>query len=35
MTLMYRAGVRFVSSGFVIPELVREISTAVDGKQES
>jgi ABC-type transporter Mla MlaB component len=28
MTTMYRAGVRFVASGFVMPELVREISRA-------
>lgn len=35
MTLMYRAGVRFVVRGFVIPELVREISEAVDGQQRS
>ena len=28
MTLMHRAGVRFITSGFVIPELVREISEA-------
>ena len=30
MALMYRAGVRFVTSGLVIPEIVREISEAVD-----
>jgi hypothetical protein len=30
MTEMYRAGVRFVARGFVIPELLREISEAVD-----
>ncbi len=30
MTAMYRAGVRFVASGFVIPELLREISETVD-----
>ena len=35
MTMMYRAGVRFVASGFVMPELVREISQAVDGGQRS
>ena len=35
MTVMYRAGVRFVASGFVIPELVREIAEMVDGKQRS
>ena len=33
MTTMYRAGVRFVARGFVIPELLREISEAVDDKQ--
>jgi hypothetical protein len=27
---MYRAGVRFAARGFVMPELVREISEAVD-----
>lgn len=31
MTLMYRAGVRFAANGFVMPELVREISEFVDG----
>ena len=31
MTLMYRAGVRFVARGCVMPELVREISAAVQG----
>ena len=35
MTMMYRAGVRFVATGFVMPEVVREISQAVDGGQES
>jgi anti-anti-sigma regulatory factor len=35
MTLMYRAGVQFVTSGFVIPELVREISEVVDGNHRS
>jgi hypothetical protein len=30
ITLMYRAGVRFVARGFVMPELVREISETVD-----
>lgn len=29
MTTMYRAGVRFVARGFVMPELVREISETV------
>ena len=31
MTLMYRAGVRFAAKGFVMPEVVREISETVDG----
>jgi hypothetical protein len=35
MTLMYRAGVQFVASGFVMPELVREISEAVAAEQRS
>jgi anti-anti-sigma regulatory factor len=35
MARMYRAGVRFVTSGFVIPELVREISEAVDGQRRN
>jgi|RhiMethySRZTD1v2_1073278.scaffolds.fasta_scaffold661472_2 ABC-type transporter Mla MlaB component len=30
MTTMYRAGVRFVARGFVMPELVREISETVE-----
>jgi ABC-type transporter Mla MlaB component len=30
MTLMYRAGVRFVARGFVMPELVEQIARAVD-----
>ena len=30
MTLMYRTGVGFVTKGFVMPEIVREISEAVD-----
>jgi hypothetical protein len=30
ITLMYRAGVRFIARGFVMPELVREISERVD-----
>ena len=30
ITLMYRAGVRFIARGFVMPELVREISETVD-----
>jgi hypothetical protein len=33
--MMYRAGVRFVATGFVMPELVREISQTVDGGRES
>lgn len=35
MSLMYRAGVRFVATGFVIPEIVREISEAVDRERRS
>jgi ABC-type transporter Mla MlaB component len=35
MTMMYRAGVRFVATGFVMPELVREISQAVDSGRRS
>jgi ABC-type transporter Mla MlaB component len=35
MTLMYRAGVRFVAKGFVMPELVREIAETVDPGQRS
>ncbi len=35
MTMMYRAGVRFVTAGFVMPELVREISEAADTGQRS
>jgi ABC-type transporter Mla MlaB component len=34
MTLMYRAGVQFVAKGFVIPELLREISDTVDNRKE-
>lgn len=30
MTLMYRAGVRFAATGFVMPEVVREISESVE-----
>ncbi len=30
MTAMYRAGVRFVARGFVVPELLREISRSLD-----
>jgi ABC-type transporter Mla MlaB component len=35
MTTMYRAGVRFVATGFVMPEIVREISQSVDAAQRS
>jgi ABC-type transporter Mla MlaB component len=35
MTLMYRAGVRFVARGFVMPQLVREIAEAVDDKRRN
>lgn len=35
LTLMWRAGVRFVTSGFVMPELVREISDAVEAERRS
>jgi anti-anti-sigma regulatory factor len=35
LTRMYRAGVRFVASGFVIPELVREIAEVVDRQSRS
>lgn len=35
MTEMYRAGVRFVASGFVIPELVREIAETVEGQRRT
>jgi hypothetical protein len=35
MTAMYRAGVRFVGRGFVIPELLREISESVDGNRRT
>jgi ABC-type transporter Mla MlaB component len=35
MTTMYRAGVQFVARGFVIPELLREISETVDAQQRS
>ena len=30
MTLMYRAGVRFVATGFVMPDLLREIASAAE-----
>jgi hypothetical protein len=35
MMTMYRAGVRFTATGFVMPELVREISQTVDAGQRS
>lgn len=35
MTAMYRAGVRFIARGFVIPELVREISETVDSQRRT
>jgi hypothetical protein len=35
MTLMYRTGVRFVATGFVIPEILREISASVDRGRRS
>jgi ABC-type transporter Mla MlaB component len=35
MTAMYRGGVRFSASGFVMPELVREISQLVARGQRS
>jgi hypothetical protein len=35
MALMYCAGVRFVAQGFVMPEIVREISERVDGGRRS
>jgi ABC-type transporter Mla MlaB component len=34
MTVMYRAGVHFVAKGFVIPELLREISETVDNRRK-
>jgi anti-anti-sigma regulatory factor len=30
MTAMYRAGIRFVTKGCVLPEVVREIAEAID-----
>ena len=30
MTLMYRAGVRFIATGFVMPDLLREIASAAE-----
>lgn len=35
MTTMYREGVRFVASGFLIRELVREITEIVDGQRRT
>jgi ABC-type transporter Mla MlaB component len=35
MTAMYRRGVRFVASGFVMPELVREISQSLEHGRRS
>ena len=35
MTAMYRRGVRFAASGFVMPELVREISQSIERGQRS
>ena len=35
MTAMYRRGVRFSASGFVMPELVREISQSIERGQRS
>lgn len=35
MRLMYRSGVRFVARGFVMPEVVREISKAVGNGRRS
>jgi hypothetical protein len=35
MTAMYLAGVQFTATGFVIPELLREISQAVGAGQRS
>jgi ABC-type transporter Mla MlaB component len=34
LTRMYRAGVRFIARGCVMPELVREIAAAVTAGQE-
>jgi ABC-type transporter Mla MlaB component len=31
MTAMYRAGVRFLTKGCVMPEIVREIATSIEG----
>ena len=35
MTAMYRRGVRFSASGFVMPELVREISQSTERRRRS
>jgi hypothetical protein len=35
LTLMYRAGVRFAARGFVMPQLVREISRSVQAERRS
>jgi ABC-type transporter Mla MlaB component len=35
MTTMYRGGVRFAATGFVMPELVREISHSIERRQRS
>jgi hypothetical protein len=35
MTLMYRAGVRFTASGFVMLELVREIAQSVERERRT
>jgi ABC-type transporter Mla MlaB component len=35
MTTMYRRGVRFSASGFVMPELLREISQSIGRRQRS
>ena len=35
MAAMYRRGVRFSASGFVMPELVREISQSIERGQRS
>jgi len=35
MSLMYRAGVRFAAKGFVMTEVVREISAPVDRRRRN
>lgn len=35
VTAMYRAGVRFVARGFVMPELLREIAEAVENERRN